>query len=86
MKYFKTHAIISCCLFLAAFPCKSAENGALIIGISQYTEVSSLKFADADALEFSQLLTNFSGYDKKHVKLLLNQQATKKELRMKLIG
>jgi len=57
-----------------------ANNGALIIGISQYTEVSNLKFADADALEFSQLLTNFSGYDKSHVRLLLNQQATKKRI------
>jgi len=80
MKYFTTHAIVSCFIFLAAFPCKSADNGALIIGISQYTEVSSLKFADADALEFSQLLTNFSGYEKSHVSLLLNQQATKKRI------
>ncbi|MBT8546967.1 caspase family protein [Polynucleobacter paneuropaeus] len=53
---------------------------ALIIGISQYTEVSNLKFADADALEFSQLLTNFSGYEKNNVKVLLNQQATKKRI------
>ena len=58
----------------------AASNGALIIGISQYTEVSNLKFADADALQFSQLLTNFSGYDKSHVRLLLNQQATKKRI------
>lgn len=58
----------------------AGENKALIIGISQYTEVSSLKFADADALEFSQLLTSFSGYDKSHVRLLLNQQATKKRI------
>ena len=57
-----------------------AGNGALIIGISQYTEVSNLKFADADALEFSQLLTNFSGFDKGQVRLLLNQQATKKRI------
>jgi archaellum component FlaF (FlaF/FlaG flagellin family) len=58
----------------------AGENKALIIGISQYTEVSSLKFADADAQEFSQLLTNFSGYDKNNVRLLLNQQATKKRI------
>jgi hypothetical protein len=58
----------------------ASENKALIIGISQYTEVSNLKFADADALEFSQLLTNYSGYDKNNVRVLLNQQATKKRI------
>ena len=41
------------------------QNKALIIGISQYQQISSLKFADADALEFSQLLTEFSNFKKK---------------------
>jgi len=80
MKYLASKALVMLCLVLIPFTCKSAENGALIIGISQYTEVSNLKFADADALEFSQLLTNFSGYDKNQVRLLLNQQATKKRI------
>ena len=66
-------------LFSVALTCV-AENKALIIGISQYTEVSNLKFADADALEFSQLLTSYSGYDKNNVRVLLNQQATKKRI------
>lgn len=53
---------------------------ALVIGISQYTEIDSLKFADADALEFSQLLTEFSTYKKDNVTVLLNQKATKKRV------
>lgn len=77
----KNISIFLTCLFIPIIHhAHAASNGALIIGISQYTEVSSLKFADADALEFSQLLTNFSGYDKNHVRLLLNQQATKKRI------
>ena len=56
------------------------QNKALIIGISQYQQISSLKFADADALEFSQLLTEFSNFKKNDVVTVLNQQATKKRI------
>ena len=55
-------------------------NKALVIGISQYQQISSLKFADADALEFSQLLTEFSNFKKTDVITVLNQQATKKRI------
>ena len=55
-------------------------NKALVIGISQYQQISSLKFADADALEFSQLLTEFSNFKKTDVVTVLNQQATKKRI------
>jgi hypothetical protein len=58
----------------------AADNKALIIGISQYTEINSLRYADSDALEFSQILTDLAGYDKSDVSVLLNQEATKKHI------
>ena len=57
-----------------------AENRALLIGISQYADLNSLRYADADVLAFSQLLTDFAGYGKTDVTLVLNQQATKKRI------
>lgn len=67
-------------LFLFCSPAHAARNQALLIGISQYTELNSLRYADADALEFSQLLTDFAGYEKPDVTVLLNLQATKKRI------
>lgn len=61
-------------------PCYAARNQALLIGISQYTELNSLRYADADASELSQLLIDFAGYEKSDVTLLLNQQATKNKI------
>jgi hypothetical protein len=68
-------------LFLLAFSnCHAGENKALVIGISQYTEINSLRYADSDALEFSQILTDLAGYNKSDVSVLLNQEATKKRI------
>lgn len=58
----------------------AAQNKALVIGVSQYSEINSLRYADADALEFSQMLTDFANYPKSNVSLLLNQEATKKRI------
>jgi hypothetical protein len=58
----------------------AGENKALVIGISQYTEINSLRYADSDALEFSQILTDLAGYNKSDVSVLLNQEATKKHI------
>lgn len=63
----------------------SATNRAVVIGISQYSEINNLKYADADARTFSQLLTEFSDYSKQNVTLLLNQQATKKRISQEII-
>ncbi|MDX8399673.1 MAG: caspase family protein [Gallionellaceae bacterium] len=73
---------VICYLLIFAFSTHSnaAGNRALLIGISQYSELNSLRYADADALEFSQLLTDFAGYNKSEVTLLLNLQATKKRI------
>ena len=73
-------------LFIVLFsPYAIGENRALVIGISQYTEINNLKYADADAREFSQLLTEFSDYSKQNVTVLLNQQATKKRISQEII-
>lgn len=53
------------------------ENRALVIGISQYTEVNSLRYADADATQYAQYLVQFSDYKKENVDLLTNLDAKK---------
>jgi hypothetical protein len=62
---------------LAGGEAQGARNQALLIGISQYTELDNLRYADADALALSQLLTGFAGYSASEVTLVLNQEATK---------
>ena len=49
---------------------------AAVIGISQYKTVSSLQFADQDALAFYDYLLNQLGVPKDNIFLLTNQQAT----------
>jgi hypothetical protein len=71
--------LISLHLFITR-PIFAAQNKALVIGISQYTEINSLRYADSDALEFSQILTDLAGYDNSDVSILINQQATKKRI------
>lgn len=66
--------------FLTASIAYAGQNKALVIGVSQYSEINSLRYADADALEFSQMLTDFANYPKSNVSLLLNQEATKKRI------
>lgn len=72
--------IVLLALAFCSAPVRAEQNMALVIGISQYTEINSLRYADADALEFSQILTDFAEYDRASVTLLLNQQATKKRI------
>jgi len=64
--------------FLLFYECVYAQiDKAFIIGISQYTEVNSLKYADADATQYAQYLIEFSNYKKENVDLLLNLEAKK---------
>src|SRR5262245_3661190 len=66
-------------LTLACVPLDAAalNNRALLIGISQYTELEGLKYADSDVKTFSQILTEFGGYDRTQVSVVLNTEATK---------
>ena len=64
-------------ILLLAQRAYSQVDKALIVGISQYTEVNSLKYADADAIKYAQYLVQFSNYKKENVDLLLNLEAKK---------
>ncbi len=55
----------------------AASTRALLIGISQYSELEGLRYADADVKTFSQVLTDFSGYRTADVTVVLNTEATK---------
>jgi hypothetical protein len=64
-------------LALASFDASALNNRALLIGISQYAELEGLKYADADVKTFSQVLTEFGGYERSQVTVVLNTEATK---------
>jgi uncharacterized caspase-like protein len=64
-------------LVCVPFDASALNNRALLIGISQYSELEGLKYADADVKTFSQILTEFGGYDRSQVTLVLNTEATK---------
>lgn len=66
-------------LALACVPLDAAalNNRALLIGISQYAELEGLKYADSDVKTFSQVLTEFGGYERSQVTVVLNTEATK---------
>ena len=64
-------------LGLVAFDASALNNRALLIGISQYAELEGLKYADADVKTFSQIITEFGGYERSQVSVVLNTQATK---------
>jgi uncharacterized caspase-like protein len=49
---------------------------AVVIGISQYKTVRSLKYADKDALAFRDYLTRNVGVTPNHMTVLTNEQAT----------
>jgi uncharacterized caspase-like protein/uncharacterized protein YgiM (DUF1202 family) len=49
---------------------------AVVIGISQYKTVQSLKYADKDALAFRDYLTRNVGITPDHMTVLINEQAT----------
>ena len=57
---------------------------AAVIGISQYKTVSSLQYADQDALSFYDYLLNQIGVPKDNLFLLTNQQATLMNVRRTL--
>ena len=61
----------------ASFEAAALNNRALLIGISQYAELEGLKYADADVKTFSQVLTEFGGYRRSDVSVVLNTEATK---------
>jgi hypothetical protein len=67
-------------LLLLSFDASALNNRALLIGISQYAELEGLKYADADVKTFSQILTEFGGYRRSDVAVVLNTEATKNRI------
>jgi len=65
-----------------------ADRWAVVVGISKYQDpkIPSLLYADADARAFAQFLQTEKGGSFKHVRLLLNEQATLVNLRDALGG
>jgi hypothetical protein len=57
---------------------------ALVVGINDYPNLSKLKYAVNDALEFYQLLTGRSGIPPENITLLLNEDATVNNIRSAL--
>jgi uncharacterized caspase-like protein len=62
----------------------TAANRALLIGISQYSELDGLRYADADVKTFSQILVDFGGYPRSDVTVVLNTEATKQRITMEI--
>lgn len=57
---------------------------AVVVGISQYKAVQSLRYADKDALAFYDYLTQHIGVPKEQITLLLNDHATLMSLKRTL--
>jgi hypothetical protein len=66
------------------FTRKKEEVWAVVIGISNYKSIPSLKYAANDAREFYRYLTEVNGIPKDHVWLLLDEEATLDRLRSTL--
>ncbi len=63
------------------------DKWALLIGVGQYTDkaINPLKYADKDARDFGYFLIKECGFAPDHVKLLINQDATRKNI-MEVMG
>jgi uncharacterized caspase-like protein len=63
------------------FAKKRMEVWAVVIGISKYKNIPSLKYAANDAREFYRYLTEVNGVPKDHIWLILDEQANMDNLR-----
>jgi hypothetical protein len=80
---FAVRCIIISFTVLALFSSPSyAENKAILIGISQYSDpdMSDLAYADKDVEAFHSVLVDFAGYKPSDIAMLLNSRATKNEI------
>ena len=57
-----------------------SNSWAICIGINSYQNVQPLKFAVNDATEFANMLIQYFSFSTENVKLIINEQATKKEI------
>jgi hypothetical protein len=68
-------------LVFISLPAYAGTKKALLIGISQYAELNCLSYADNDAREMADILTDFAGYSPSDIYLILNQDATKDNIK-----
>lgn len=80
MRYRKT-AILTIVLQAFAQGAFAEDRAALIIGISQYENLSSLEYADSDAKELDFILRTWGGYRDECVTTLTNREATNSAIR-----
>ena len=81
----KTFLIVLSCLILNTLllcPDALAENKAILIGISQYSDpdIHCLAYADEDIKTFASMLANYAGYSSRDLTVLLNSAATKQSI------
>jgi len=82
MKAFLTSIFLLIFSLSCLCPIDAAQNNnkAILIGISQYSYIGGLAFADEDVRTFYRMLTNYAGYDSADIVLLLNNEATKQRI------
>lgn len=68
-------------LIFFSLPLYADNNKALLIGISQYSELDCLAYADEDVRTFAEILRNFGGYRLSDIRMLLNHEATKSRIK-----
>ena len=64
--------ILGCYLIIDSSVASGQNTSALLIGISQYKEVTSLQFADKDAVAFAEFLKT-QQVPEDNIKLFLNK-------------
>ncbi len=85
MKLLLKYIPLTCAfLILSCLPLYAYNNKALLIGISQYSELNCLAYADEDVKAFADILTNFSGYKSSDIVKLVNLKATKANIEKEL--
>jgi tetratricopeptide (TPR) repeat protein len=79
--------LLSISVLLTLLPVSAADNSqfgdkwALVIGISKFVDPGiNLKYADKDAKDFRDFLVNKANFAADHVKLLLNENATRADI------
>ena len=72
----------------AVAPSASAENYALLVGINDYRSMSfrDLRFAESDAQSVRDMLTRHMGIKEENAKILLGEEATRRNVALAIKG
>jgi uncharacterized caspase-like protein len=62
-----------------------AENWALLVGVNDYKVIKpNLRFCESDAMRMKEALIKYAGFKEEHIKMLLGQEATKKNVKKEI--